>query len=244
MLPFFVVTVILLFAFAHMFYINNNEDDYKTRLHAFLRTLSNFFSFDGLPFTDEVGIIFKDSKENEDVTVLLDQQNSLDWNELLISTLYGAFVVVLLLNVVIAVVSKSWESTAGHNLHSLLLYRISLFLELDNIINISCIQPKPNSEAESERYHSLLSPDGNYCVMWGDSRRFTGVRIKEEGFSLIKRILLHLIYMVLGFFFGLTWPLMIRRKIFSFDTHETITHKRNRLQNLLQESEEEIERLM
>lgn len=220
------ISVIILAAFAQMYFINDRGREFKSFGRAFLRTYSMFLAFEGR------------FEETEDVTL-----------EMKISFLFGFLVVVLLLNIVIAVVNTAWDNMVEQGRDNFLLYRIRLLLEVRDLL-----EPETESEGTQGKRRGFcnkgicsLFPDGNYNKMWGESKNFAAVlrRIKmnTKGLALIGRFFLYILYLVLGIIFGLMWPKAIRRKLFCIDNTEAIANKRNRLDGVLRETQKELERL-
>eukprot|EP00594_Rhizosolenia_setigera_P018424 CAMPEP_0178977472 /NCGR_PEP_ID=MMETSP0789-20121207/24510_1 /TAXON_ID=3005 /ORGANISM="Rhizosolenia setigera, Strain CCMP 1694" /LENGTH=323 /DNA_ID=CAMNT_0020666879 /DNA_START=154 /DNA_END=1128 /DNA_ORIENTATION=+ len=225
LLPFFVVSFLVLGSFAQMYNINNDGDPYDTFGNAFLWTYSNFLAFGGLNIQESLN----------------DQQR----RNMIITCLFGFFVVMLLLNVVIAVASTAWEGVTERGRDDFLLYRTKLLLELQVLFSRTGKEDLQNDEEGNENKHHL-SPDGNYNIMWKDDRMFSEVliRTKKEGFVLVLRIILHMVYLILGLFFGLTWPLAVRKNLFSIDNSKAISNKYIHLHNMLNDSEKELEKLI
>lgn len=235
LLPFFLVAFFVLGTFAQMYFINDRSSDYSTFRNAFLQTLSQFLSFDGLPFTSTVGVLF--NQGDKDIFVLMEKVNSTNWNELIITCVFGVLVVVILLNVVIAVANTAWEGASENGRDDFLLYRIRLFLEMKEVFDLK-------NPFRLTKNQLLISPDENYNEMWKDSSKFVEVllRINTEGFTLVGRIILHMLYLILGLFTGLTLPKPVRKLLYTIDNSQAISDKRIHLQNLLNQVEEELER--
>lgn len=135
------ISVIILAAFAQMYFINDRGREFKSFGRAFLRTYSMFLAFEGR------------FEETEDVTL-----------EMKISFLFGFLVVVLLLNIVIAVVNTAWDNMVEQGRDNFLLYRIRLLLEVRDLL-----EPETESEGTQGKRRGFrnkgicsLFPDGNY----------------------------------------------------------------------------------
>lgn len=222
LVPFLGVSVIVLGAFAQM-YLLTSIKDYDNFYHALLFTYGEFLAFEGIP----------DAADGEEQQTAIRRKT--------IAAFYGFFVVVLLLNVVIAVASTAWEGVTERGRDDFLLYRTKLFLELqDFFVWMNCF----NLVGSREDKYSLY-PDANYYKVWKDSKSIAEVmrRVKKEGVGLVGHVVLYGIYLILGLFFGLTWPKAVRKRMFNIDNHEAINDKRSELANLLKEAEEDLEKL-
>lgn len=228
LMPFIVVTLLILSTFAIMFLIND-LDRFSGFGEAFCHTFSEFLAFGGV----------NDDEHEEN----MGRDDKVIVREMVITGVFGMLVVVLLLNVVIAVVSTAWESVTERGRDEFLLYRIKLFLEVQDILN--WMKPQRN---KSKKHSFDLTPDRNYYRMWKDSKTFVEVirrtSWEKEGLVLVGRILLNGLYIVMGLFsFGMTLPRPIIRNIFTIDNSEAISVKRNHLQNLLKEVQQEVDKL-
>lgn len=186
---------------------------------------SDFLAFNGLPLEFD---------EPATEVERIQQQR-----ELRIACFFGFFVVVLLLNVVIAVASSAWDGVTERGRDDFLLYRIRLFLELQCLFDF--VEPM-----KKHKMGCAIHPDTNYIEMWKDSKKFGQVlnRTKKEGKVLIGRIFLHFFYLILGpFVLGLSWPRAVRKSLFTIDNKEAIADKRTNLISLLNDAEEDLERL-
>lgn len=219
LVPFLVISTLILSTFAQMYLIlkikTRKLDSFKD---AIWLTYSEFLAFSGL--------FYEDDPELEDK---------------IITGVFGFFVVVLLLNIVIAVATTAWEGVTKRGRDDFLLYRIKVFLEVQAFSKST----KIHGPKFLRKYHSL-SPSENYDIMWGESKKFSDVlrrvSYKEGGLALVGRIFLTGVHLILGLFFGITWPRAIRKRLFSIDNQEAIAKKRNHLQTLLKETQKELEK--
>jgi hypothetical protein len=121
LLPFAIVTLIVLVAFSFMYYIQNFGDEgYETFKDAFYSIFTQFF---GGP---------------EGATGPLD-------------LIFGILSVVILLNVVIAIVSTSWENAVDTSLILLCKYRLELLRQVDALM--------PSKGFQSFQSLKFVSPD-------------------------------------------------------------------------------------
>lgn len=136
LVPFILVSFLMLGAFAHMYFINDRTTGtYPEFLTSLIQTYSSLLSFDGLPIYNNVGVFFE-SHNNTNTTVVLDEYDSMNKNEMYISMFFGFFVVILLSNVLIAVLSAAWEEVSERGRDDFLLFRVRLYrLKLNYFFN-------------------------------------------------------------------------------------------------------------
>jgi len=243
LVPFILVSFLMLGAFAHIMYFINDRITgvYPDSMTSLRQTYSSLLSFDGLPFYNTVDVSF------ESTTVVLDEKDSKNRNEMRISIFFGFFIVILLSNVLIAVLGAAWEDISERGRDEFLLFRVRLLFETQEVFQLfdkkdkkeHSIKSRLDSDTSKTGIWSL-SLDANYNTMWGESKKFSEVLRR---LNLFLRIILNIIYTVLGIFFGLTRPTEVRRALFCIDNSEAIAEKRNRLQTRLRETEEEVKRL-
>eukprot|EP00594_Rhizosolenia_setigera_P006796 CAMPEP_0178942974 /NCGR_PEP_ID=MMETSP0789-20121207/2307_1 /TAXON_ID=3005 /ORGANISM="Rhizosolenia setigera, Strain CCMP 1694" /LENGTH=891 /DNA_ID=CAMNT_0020622473 /DNA_START=293 /DNA_END=2968 /DNA_ORIENTATION=+ len=144
LVPFLVVSFLMLGAFAQM-YLIDNPTQYLTFQDAFWYTYSEFLAFTGF----------------EEPTV----------RQKVITGVFGFLIVILLLNVVIAVVSSAWEGVKERGRDDFLLYRIRLFLEVKVLFTMKKIHT--SSPCKKLNTKCNLTPDKNYAALWKNSHKFS-----------------------------------------------------------------------
>lgn len=224
--------MIIVFLFLNKTHPYSHTFSYNSFTTAFLHVYSGFLSYPGLPL-DEYEEYGHDRW----------------WRAIRIHMVFGFFVVVLLLNVVIAVASSAWEGVTERGKDEFLLYRIKLFLELQDIFD--SMRKTPTWSGLGSKDPRALLPENNSNEMWKDSKTLSEVlaRVRTSpsrfgGFILFGRILLDAFYILISpLCFGLTLSVATRRQLFTIDNRNAISDKRSHLQSLLKEVEDELERL-
>lgn len=229
--------MIIVFLFLNITHPYSHTFSYNSFIPAFLLAYSGFLSYPGLP----------EQKDYDEI----DQDGDYDrwWRQVGIEFVFGIFVVVLLLNVVIAVASSAWEGVTERGRDDFLLYRIKLFLELQDIFDrLKEISTWLGLGSKDPR---ALLPENNSNEMWKDSKTLSEVLARARkspsrfgGFILFGRILLNAFYILISpLCFGLTLSSATRRQLFTIDNRDAISDKRSHLQSLLKEAEDDLERL-